>query len=58
MFEEEIKQAKDYQLTACMNRMKEVHNSCGDDLTGTISRTIQIQCENELKSRGIEIHYY
>jgi hypothetical protein len=58
MFDAEIKSAKDYQLQACMNRMKELYKSCSDNLTGEISRTIQIKCQNELKSRGIEPVYY
>lgn len=53
-----IKQAKDYQLQACMNRMRELYCSCSDNLTGDISKTIQLKCENELKSRGIEPVYY
>lgn len=58
MFDEQIKSAKDYQLQNCMNRMKELYNSCSDNLTGEISRTIQLKCENELKLRDIEPKYY
>lgn len=58
MFENQIKESKDYQLQACMNKMKDLYKDANDNLTGEISRTIQLQCENELKLRGIEPVYY
>ena len=58
MVDEQIKTAKDYQLQACMNKMKDLYKDANDNLTGEISKTIQFKCENELKSRGIKPIYY
>lgn len=53
-----IKQTKNYQLQTCINRMRKLYYSYNNNLTKEISRTIQLKCENELKSRNIEPIYY
>jgi hypothetical protein len=55
---DEIKNAKDYQLKACYNRMRELNKSCNDNLTAIISKTIQLAAEKEAKKRGLEIEYW
>ena len=48
-----IKEAKDYQLQSCMNRMNQLSKDCSDNLTGELTRSIKYKCQSELESRGI-----
>ncbi len=57
-FNVSIKEAKDYQLQACMNKMKDLYKDCNDNLTGEIALTLQHKCKKELELRGVEPKYY
>jgi hypothetical protein len=50
--EKEIKNAKDYQLRMCVDRMRDLSKDCADNLTQTISRSVYHLCNEELVKRG------
>jgi len=54
----EIKTSKDYQLNDCANKMNTLYNNAGDNLAGTVARTIRLACKAEANKRNKEIDYY